>query len=459
MKSVFKWSLAVIFSVAAVIAQAADKPYYYIPDVPEDLEKVDFYLLTVGVGDELAARYGHTGIRVVNHVDKTDVVFNWGKFYFDSPLFAVNFYRGDLTYSMGVRTYRGDVEHHVEDSRRMVQEQINLNSKQKRKLLEKIAWNAKPENRDFKYQYWFKNCSTIPRDYLDEVLEGQVRAKYYSEHSGKTFRDYVRSNLSMTPMMIPVLDTIMNSKIDREMTQWEEMFLPEKLRQYLMGMNAVDLEGNPLVGKPLLTGSTVITDLPENYRDFRIDYFILSGSLILFFVLAAVSVFRTVKAGPAKYKFIGAGLMVFGLVGGILGPLMLLNWLFSGHPDIWHNANLMLFTPMDGLFAIVGFQMLRTRAAVKDRIPFQRAGESLAWLHIASFVILLATVLYGFVLQDVKWPLLVGGVPGVFLSILLIRFGLHKFEPVTSRQNQVTESGKSRKEKRSEGKSAKPAVS
>lgn len=430
MNKILNWSLAVVISLVTLNSLAADKPYYYIPDVPEDMAKVDFYLLTVGVGDDLAARYGHTGIRVVNHVDKTDVVFNWGKFYFDSPLFAANFYRGDLTYSMGVRTYRGDVEHHLEDSRRIVQDQINLNVKQKKKLLEKIAWNARPENRDFQYQYWFKNCSTIPRDYLNDVLEGQVRAKHYGEGSGKTFRDYVRSNLSLTPMMIPVLDTIMNSKIDREMTQWEEMFLPGKLREYLLGMNQIDLDGNPMAGKPLLSGSTVIADFPEHYRNFQVDYLILSIGLMLFFAVTALVVVKGAKFERIKFRLVGAGLLAFGLVGGIFGPLMLLNWMFSGHPDIWHNANLLLLTPFDGLFAVIGFQILRTGGAVKDRKPFLRAGEILAWLHIAGFLLLLATYLAGFVIQDVKGPLLVVGVPGVLLSVLALRFGFRKFEPV-----------------------------
>ena len=169
---------------------AADKKEarYYVPAVPEDMAQVDFFLITGGVGDEVANRFGHTGIRVLDHVNKMDVVFNWGKFSFNQPGFLWKFFRGSLTYSMGVRTFAADKNHYREDERRLVMEPLHLTLAQKRRLLEKIAWNAVPEHRDFAYQYWFKNCATIPRDDLDEVLDGQVRAKFAGRKTDKTFR-------------------------------------------------------------------------------------------------------------------------------------------------------------------------------------------------------------------------------------------------------------------------------
>jgi hypothetical protein len=420
-----------MMTAASAQTSTGDKPYYYIPDVPDQIEKVDFYLLTVGIGDEIAARYGHTGIRVVNHIDKTDVVFNWGKFQFDDPMFAVNFYRGDLTYSMGVRTFRGDVEHHREDSRRMVQEKINLNSKQKRKLLEKIAWNSRPENRDFKYQYWFKNCSTIPRDYINDVTEGQVRDQYYGVGAGKTFRDYVRSNLSLTPGLIPVLDTIMNSRIDREMTKWEEMFLPGKLREHLLGMNAIDVDGNPVIGVPLLSETKLIMDYPENVRDYHIDYAVLSGGLWSVAGLMGIFLYRRRRNPENKtlFRMMGCVLLVLGTVSGFFGIVMTLNWMFSGHPDIWHNANLMLFTPFDVLFIPIGYRMWKTSAPVKDRWPFLRAGEVLAWVHVSLFLVSAFGRAAGLVSQNVNMVLLAIGLPVTVLVLIFVRHGIQRFVP------------------------------
>jgi hypothetical protein len=416
------------FLSTAVSANEASKPYYYVPEVPADVSGVDFYLMTVGVGDDLAARYGHTGIRIVNPVDKTDVVFNWGKFYFDDPMFAVNFYKGDLTYSMGVRSYQRDIEHHEADRRAILQEKINLNSRQKRKLFEKIAWNARPENRDFKYQYWYKNCSTIPRDYLDEVMEGQIRAKFYRQPAGKTFRQYVRSNLSLTPGMIPVLDTIMNSRIDRPISKWEEMFLPGKLREHLLTMNSVDADGNLVPGVPLLSQSEVLRSYPEHFRNFKVDYWLFAGFVWVYLAAAVVRLQRGQTAGGSPgpdtgMRLLGAALTVFGIVSGFIGTAMLLNWLLSGHEDIWHNANLLLFTPFDWIFAVIGFRMLKSGVAVKDRFPFVRAGTGLAWLHVISFVVLGLARAGGLVEQNVNAVMLWLGLPVVVLNLLTLVHG------------------------------------
>lgn len=414
-------------------ASEASKPYYYVPEVPADVSGVEFFLMTVGIGDDLAARYGHTGIRIVNPVDKTDVVFNWGKFYFDDPMFALNFYRGDLTYSMGVRSYERDIAHHEADRRTILQEKINLNDRQKRRLYEKIAWNARPENRDFKYQYWYKNCSTIPRDYLDEVMEGQIRAKFYRQNSGKTFRHYVRSNLSLMPGMIPVLDTIMNSRIDRPISKWEEMFLPGKLREHLLTMASVDADGNPVAGVPLLSGSTTLLSYPENYRDFKIDYWLMASGIWVLLAVVIVRLLRRKKSGDASsssMRLFGAVLTGYGCVSGFFGTLMLLNWLFSGHEDIWHNANLLLFTPLDWIFAVVGLRMVKTGAPVKDRFPFVHAGEALAWLHVALFLFLGLARAGGLVTQNINAVMLWLGVPMVVLNLTVL---VHAFANAPAR--------------------------
>jgi hypothetical protein len=409
----------VLFSSAVSSTAGADtteKPYYYIPTIPEQIEKVDFYLMTIGIGEELAARYGHTGIRVVNHVDGTDAVFNWGKFHFDDMMFPVRFYRGDLNYSMGVRTYSADLAKHVYEERKVFQEKINLNVRQKRQLLERIAENAKPENRDFKYQYWFKNCSTIPRDFLDEVTGGEVKRVFVGQSAGLTFRDYVRSNLSLTPGMIPVLDLIMNSRIDRDITKWEEMFLPGKLRAHLLTLTATNLDGTPILGVPLLSRSEVLADFPETYRSFHTDYIGL-GVLFALGLLGA-----TFFAVRRRLRFLGAVLVIFGVGGGFFGTVMTLNWAFSGHPDIWHNANLLILNPLDFLFAYIGWKIIRQGTVVKDRFPFPRAGEFLAWAHVVLFSLLAVLKLVGIVEQNVVLTLVVFGVPTVAVSLLFLKY-------------------------------------
>ncbi len=409
---------------AFAVGVAADKARYYVPEVPADVGAVDFYLLTVGVGDEVANRFGHTGIRIVDPASKTDIVFNWGKFYFDQSGFLWKFFRGSLVYSMGIRTFQADVLRQMQDERKVVMDKLNLTTTQKRRLFEKIAWNSLPENRDFNYQYWYKNCSTIPRDYLDFAVEGQIRARYFAEKTDTTFRHYVRTNLSYTPFVAPMLDVMMNENLDRPITAWEQMFLPQGLHDQLAQMPSIDDEGNPVPGTHLLTNTRVLLDNPEHFEPLFNDHLAMVAPLLLFLLGGALIVARKRELTSRAYRFLGAATLYWGILGGIVGLTLLLNWAFSGHPDGWHNINLLLFWPIDLVLVPVGVKLLRRGAALKDRWPFPFAGRLYALGHGLSWLLLVVLALVGVVTQDIWQAALWFGVPALMLFAALGRFGL-----------------------------------
>jgi hypothetical protein len=414
----------VLALLCTLAAGAAAEPRYYVPEIPADLGAVDFYLLTAGLGPHLHERFGHTGIRVHDKAKGLDVVFNWGKFSFNEPGFALKFYRGSLTYSMGVRTMAAEVESFLDAGRRLVQERLQLTSAQKRSLLEKIAWNARPENRSFAYQYWYKNCATIPRDYLDEALAGQVRARFVAAPAGGVvFRDYVRNNLQAIPFVAPGLDVVMNANIDRPITKWEEMFLPEKLRETLLEMPQIDDEGKPVPGTRLLSDTVVLVDEENDYAAALPDYLLLA--LIGLVPLGVAGLAFSAKKRRLAFRALGWAGIGWGGLSGFVGTALLLNWFASGHPDTWHNANLLVFFPVDWLFLALGIALVRAGDRIKDRIPFLHAGRVLAAAHLAALALLVALKLLGLVQQDV-WRILTWFVvPTAALSLAytLLAFG------------------------------------
>ncbi len=418
-------ALFALLLAGSAAAQRQDQRFY-VPEVPEDLSTVDMYLVTGGLGDEVANRFGHTAIRIDDRASKMDVVFNWGKFSFDQPGFLWKFYQGSLTYSMGVRTFQADQIHYEEAERLLVMEKLNLSLAQKRRLFEKIAWNAIPENRNFPYQYWFNNCATIPRDYLDEVLDGQIRAKFAGLIVEKKFRDYVRDNLSAVPGVAPILDVLMNSNIDRPISAWEEMFLPAKLREHLLTMPAVDDEGEPIAGTRLLEETIALTEYGEyTGRPFN-DYLALAGfgalPLLVASALFAFARARQVAAPRAAYRWLGVAAVIWGTVSGLLGTALAANWLVSGHPDGWANLNLMLFWPVDLLFVAIGVALFRAGGPVKDRIVFLRSGRVLAVAHLVALVALAGLAAGGVVAQDVWRVAAYFGSVTVVLGLALIPF-------------------------------------
>jgi hypothetical protein len=434
MKKAIKFPLFIYISaflslafLASLASKAVAAEQYYVPSMPRDLSQVDVFLLTTGVGDEVANRFGHTGIRIYDKDALTDVVFNWGKFSFDAPFFIWRFFRGELTYSMGVRSFKQHVIEAHELGRRLWQDKINLTLKQKRELIEKIAWNAVPAHRDFQYQYWYKNCATIPRDYLDEVLGGAVRGRFYAEmvNPATRFRDYVHNNLQAIPLVVPTLDVIMNGNIDKPITAWQDMFLPVKLREHLLAMPMVDDNGEPLAATHLLSNSRVLLPFEEDYAAPLHDYLAMTGPL---FLLLASSIMAWILGRRScALRSLGGALLLYGLVAGVYGLMLTFGWAVSGHVDTWANPNLLLFWPIDFIYCHVGWRLLRRGQVFLDRLfGVANLVTLFGATHIVLFVLFVGLKVGGVVEQDV-WPVLLwfGGLC-FLLNLVMLKMALDR---------------------------------
>jgi hypothetical protein len=333
---------------------------------------------------------------------------------------------------MGVKSYRGHVEEAHEQKRRLWQDRLNLTSAQKRALISKIAVNAEPANRNFSYQYWYKNCATIPRDYLDEVLEGAIRGKFYGLMLPVRYRDYVRANLATTPFVVPTLDIVMNGNIDKPISVWQDMFLPVKLREHLLTMPAIDDEGEPVRGRTLLSDSRVLLPYKENYKRPFNDYLALTAPVVgpLAFGLLALLLAQGRAEGaaaawrPRGYKALGAGLVFYGLLAGVYGVVMTVGWMFSGHPDTWASANLLLLWPGDFLYCAVGAALWRRGAPVRDAFPVPNIARFYAACHLAALAVMIGFGLGGVIFQDM-WPVVTWlGTAAVVANAALLKVGL-----------------------------------
>jgi hypothetical protein len=418
--------LATVFANAAHAPFASAAPSQAFLGTVVDPDHVDFSLLTIGLGDDLASRFGHTGLRVVDRDNGMDVVFNWGMFSFEDPLFAWHFFRGELDYHMGVATFGDDMRWHASERRRVDEAKLNLTAAQKGVLLARVAWNTRRENRYFRYQYWYKNCATIPRDYLDEALGGRVKQRFETaDANGRRFRDYVRSNLAFMPFVAPSLEMIMNGNIDRPISVWEDMFLPARLRDHLAELPALDDAGAEIPGRKLLGPSTLLLDFPEEYAAPVPDYAVLAAPLVLALIaFAGALVLRRGRASSAALRALGFGVLYWGIFSGVFGLTLTLDWFASGHPDTWHNANLLFVWPLDFVFIGWGLRLVRGRA-MPDRLFGTMHGVS-AYLVLHGLLLVagVAASRAGVLQQDLSRTGLWFGLPAALTWLAFGVFGV-----------------------------------
>jgi hypothetical protein len=397
--------------------------------VPADFDQVRFYLITVDVGDHVWDNFGHTALRLVDDSTNTDLVFNWG--LFDASIgnvrFAANFARGIMDYQLGVTPPGWELGRYQQEGRTVWQDQLVLTNNQKQRLYERLAWNIRDENLVYEYDYFFDNCTTRVRDYLDEALGGML-SEQSSALTRATFRDEVRAHYASRPLISFSLDVLMNERIDRRMTQWEQMFLPLVLREQL------DRAG-------LLTDQQVLMQFspPESGPNpYHLAALLLIPGLLLLLCLRPASIASlssqpglSLRMPALSYRLLGlTGLMV-ALFSGVYGLIMSLGWLFSSHQDIHGNLNLLLFWPTDLLGVAIALRWLLTGQAWTVSSGRHQWVMTYFIIHILAALIYVMIAVFGLSEQRVGALMLyVLPVLAVF-TVLVMSAGLRRVRSIS----------------------------
>ncbi len=356
----------------------------------EWLDQVDVYLHTVDRGKMVYDNFGHTAIRVHNKSTGQDLVYNWGIFDFKDPVeFSLKFYRGILIYSLGVYPYESALAYYQRDQRTVWEDKINFSREEKLTFLKRLDWNNQPENREYSYHYFFDNCSTKVRDYFDEALKGSIKQNFESSSSPRTFRDTVREGYNTNPEIYFSLDTLMNGNIDKEMNQWQEMFLPIKLREHLL---------NNKSDRKFFSESKLLFEFSSPAPSALNGFQILS--LILLFLALGIA-FMSLKEKKGVERALWALTAVFIFLIGVFGLVMLLNWIFSGHIDLHHNANMLLIWPIDLLlmWPLLLIIFKGKKLELKERT--EKIWNKYIQLHLAGNLLFILLWLIGIFTQNI----------------------------------------------------------
>jgi hypothetical protein len=328
------------------------------------------FLLTIGRGDAIWERFGHNALWVQDQASGWEAAYNWGIFSFDQVGFIPRLIRGTMLYKMA--PYHPDST--LEDARRADRpvwiQELALTPAQRWKLLTFVEWNARPENRDYRYDYYRDNCSTRVRDALDRVLGGAIRAAAEGSPTAHSYRWHTRRLLRDVPLAYVGIQLVLGPRADRPLSAWEESFLPIRLMEELRAVRVPDQTGGlrPLVVQEgSLLGST---RPPEPSRPpFALPWFLAAGMLWATGLVAMGRRASGVGRLPGWLAFAaGAG---WAVVAFLVGTLLLGAWALTDHTFWYSNLNLLQMNPAALPLAWAFTAFARQR-------PFPRWGRTLA---------------------------------------------------------------------------------
>ena len=297
-------------------------------------------LLTCGPGQEVYNLYGHSAIRVRNEATGVDYVFNYGIFSFNTPNFVLRFTLGQTDYQLGVQYY-DDFVYNYEMQGRFVHEQLlNLDKEEKLKLAMSLEENYLPENRMYRYNYFYDNCSTRPRDMIEKAVNGEV---IYTEDmnmplEGLTYRGLVHDYSKRNVWSRFGIDLLLGSEADKPISRRASMFIPFLLEQYFSTAQRTDLQGK---SSGLTTEERTIIEQDESEWPSPTPFTPMRVFLLLFIVVAALTIW-----GIRKRKSLwGLDLVLFATAG-IAGCIIAFMVAFSEHPAVSPNYLLFVFHPL-----------------------------------------------------------------------------------------------------------------
>lgn len=314
--------------------------FFSVLSLKAQTDSLTVSLLTCGPGQEVYNLFGHSAIRVKNEATGVDYVFNYGIFSFNTPNFVPRFTLGQTDYQLGVQYY-DDFVYNYEMQGRFVHEQLlNLTPAERLQLAVLLEENYKPENRVYRYNYFYDNCSTRPRDMIERAINGQViyQEDMDTPQKSLTYRGLVHNYTKRNAWSRFGIDLLLGSEADKPISRRASMFIPFLLEQYFSTAQRTDLQGK---SSRLTTEEHTIIEQDESDWPSPTPFTPMRLFLLLFIVVAALTIW-----GIRKRKSLwGLDLVLFAAAG-IAGCIIAFMVAFSEHPAVSPNYLLFVFHPL-----------------------------------------------------------------------------------------------------------------
>lgn len=306
----------------------------------EYFDSVEVSLLTCAPHEEVYSLYGHTALRWHDLHTGDDLAFNWGIFNFKKPFFVVRFVFGLTDYELGITPFEPFAAYYRRWGAMVTEQVLNLTSAEKSRLQKLLADNYLPENRVYRYNYFYDNCSTRPRDIIERCLDGKVEYKQRQDYE-LTFRQMIHEKTKHHEWATEGNDLLLGLRADLKTSRQEQEFLPENL---LYDFDRAQIRGNDGAVRPLVVNRRMAVQpgVQVIERDFVMSPIEVGVALLIVSLLVFAVEWRR------RHIFIIWDVVLMALTG--LAGCVLFVMLFSQHPCTTTNLQVLLLNPLHLFF-------------------------------------------------------------------------------------------------------------
>ncbi len=348
--------------------------FSYSLNISENIESTEISVLTCDPGNEIYSLFGHSALRIKNPVNGQDLVVNWGLFEFSESQFqfGYDFAKGRLKYYMGIQLMSNFITEYRRSKRGIREQVLNLSNQEKYQIIQLLEENYKPENRKYKYEFFYDNCSSRLRDVIKKVFGENINF-YQSPKSNKfTFRETIHLYLESFPWLKLGIDLVLGKKIDKLVSNENLMFLPLNVEEIF---DKSLVQNNESFKNLVISKNTLIESFENKNKLNNIGFY----SWILLAITLLLIVFKLDKA-----LGIWSSLNLF--IIGLLGIVLVFMWIGTDHNATKMNFNLLWASP---------FHFILIFCLIKESW-----NNFTYWYLILSLILIFTTILFWFTLTQ-----------------------------------------------------------
>lgn len=333
--------------------------------------KAQISLITCNPSKQIYTAFGHSAIRVEDRINNIDLIFHWGIFDYTTPNFISRFVLGTNLYEMGVYPSDIFIEEYDKRGTSVYAQALNLSEEQIANLWSTLWENYLPENRKYQYNFIFDNCATRPYHILINSYNHNV-IQHYNTNS-YTYRDIIHNFVDYGSLVGMGIDIVIGSKADKLIGTRESISFPIYTMQ-AMEQCYINRDSSEV---PIVKATTKIVDAQnynfvDNAKTYNINYYI--NLIIPLLIISLLTIYYF------KYHnhFIPILTPILLILSGILGLLIMFLWIFSSHPLVNNNFNILWLNPLNIIIGIYLF--LHHHRRTKTLLTIISLSSSLSFL-------------------------------------------------------------------------------
>lgn len=296
-------------------------------------------LITYGPGDDdISSSFGHTEIRIVDPAIGLDRNYSYGGFDYRADYFILKFLRGTLPYTLSAHSLY-QVAYYYQQNNRSIREQLlSLSPAQSQKLFAALEENYLPQNRLYRYKFYYDNCATRPRDMIVQACGDSLEIPARNQLT-KSYRDWMNDYLGNKPWSQLGMNIAIGRPSDQVTSNWESMYLPDNVFRLFAQARILQANGQRI---PLVSNTQTLFQ-PQNLPKQNLPL-----PLHPAFVFAVLGI----GIGVVTYRQYVQGKVsrlidrvLFSFVG-LCGWLLFLLWVATDHGVTAWNPSLLWLMPL-----------------------------------------------------------------------------------------------------------------